>query len=375
MSSSNNDKLLDQVMEWVTSRLAVNDVPRVSDVVTYAHTEMGFKQLKKAAIARRLRLHPAYMMNSFQTKATVPRANNFRPILANHLGVLHADLGYFAAKRGVETPKDFRSGFLVAKDVLSRFIYAVVIVKNKSAESMIRAFVKLFEKHREFYGPEGHAISSIGFDRETSVMSNKVQDFLRNNGIRFFAFHMSSSKAKGAERAIGQIRTVKDRLERAAGKPLKWWKILQTCVDILNSQEIRLKSAGGLGYAPRDVNLSNLDDFLQRVYKADKAAFFNQFDLAPDLVKFKYPIGTFVRPKLLVTSSAVIGVKRSEVTLDDTVYAVLKHIPYNTHGHFVGKAYECLNVSSSTGVAVVNRQKYKETEIFDERDIVETLDV
>jgi hypothetical protein len=63
MSSSNNDKLLDQVMEWVTSRLAVNDVPRVSDVVTYAHTEMGFKQLKKAAIARRLRLHPAYMMN------------------------------------------------------------------------------------------------------------------------------------------------------------------------------------------------------------------------------------------------------------------------------------------------------------------------
>jgi hypothetical protein len=28
-----------------------------------------------------------------------------------------------------------------------------------------------------------------------------------------------------------------------------------------------------------------------------------------------------------------------------------------------------------TGVAVVNRQKYKETEIFDERDIVETLDV
>jgi hypothetical protein len=81
---------------------------------------------------------------------------------------------------------------------------------------------------------------------------------------------------------------------------------------------------------------------------------------------------------LLVTSSAVIGVKRSEVTLDDTVYAVLKHVPYNTHGHFVGKAYECLNVSSSssslTGV-VVNRQKYKETEIFDERDIVETLDV
>jgi hypothetical protein len=113
---------------------------------------------------------------------------------------------------------------------------------------------------------------------------------------------------------------------------------------------------------------------LQRVYKADKAAFFNQFDLAPDLVKFKYPIGTFVQPKLLVTSLAVIGVKRFEVTLNDTVYAVLKHVPYNTHGHFVGKAYECLNVSSSS-LSTFNRQKYKETEIFEERDIVKTLDV
>jgi hypothetical protein len=36
-------KQLEAVMDWVTSRLDANDVPRVVDVVNYAQTEMGFK--------------------------------------------------------------------------------------------------------------------------------------------------------------------------------------------------------------------------------------------------------------------------------------------------------------------------------------------
>ena len=258
-------KQLDLLMDWVTSRLALSDVPRFSDVINHAHREMGFRNLKRAAIVRRLRLHPAYLMNSQQQKATVPRSNNFRPILANHLGVLHADIGYFP---------------------------------------------------------------------------------------------------KGAERAIGQIRTIKDRLEQAAGKKLAWWKVLQTCVDNINSHEIIVNGVG-LGYAPRDINQTNLEDYLERLYKADKATYFNQFELAPDLVKFKYPVGTFVRPKLIVTSSAVLGVKRSQVTLEDTVYGIVRQVPYNTRGHFVGKAYECENLQNPK----------RDTEIFDERDIVETIAV
>ena len=357
-------KQLDLLMDWVTSRLALSDVPRFSDVINHAHREMGFRNLKRAAIVRRLRLHPAYLMNSQQKKATVPRSNNFRPILANHLGVLHADIGYFPTVRGIETPPDFRSGFLVTRDVVTKRVDAVILRGSKSADALIRAFKTVLKRHEETYGPEGHKITSLGFDKETSVMSKKVQDFLQNNGIRFFAFSMSSSKAKGAERAIGQIRTIKDRLEQAAGKKLAWWKVLQTCVDNINSHEIIVNGVG-LGYAPRDINQTNLEDYLERLYKADKATYFNQFELAPDLVKFKYPVGTFVRPKLIVTSSAVLGVKRSQVTLEDTVYGIVRQVPYNTRGHFVGKAYECENLQNPK----------RDTEIFDERDIVETIAV
>jgi len=359
-ANMDKSKQLEAVMDWVTTRLAVSDVPRFSDVINHAQTEMGFSDLKGTAIARQLRLHPAYLMNSQQKKGS-KRWGNFRPIVVNQLGSLHADLGYFSPKRGIETPPDYRSGFLVAKDILSRYVYVIIITKNKSADSMIRAFTKLLKKHEEVYGPEGHKIQSIGFDRETSVMSNKVQAFLRDQGIKFHSFEMSSSKAKGAERAIGQIRTIKDRLERAAGKQLGWWRVLQTCADILNGQEIRVPSHRRLGYAPKDINQTNVKDFLERLYKADPAVYYNQFELAPELVNFKFPVGTFVRPKLLVTSSAVIGVKRSEVTLEDTVYAIVQQVPYTTHGHFVGKAYKCENLRNSS------------TQIFDEHDLAETV--
>ncbi len=71
------NKQLEAVMDWVTSRLDANDVPRVVDVVNYAQTEMGLKNLEKTVIARRLRLHPAYLMSSSQKWRVGPRSGNF----------------------------------------------------------------------------------------------------------------------------------------------------------------------------------------------------------------------------------------------------------------------------------------------------------
>jgi hypothetical protein len=136
---------------------------------------------------------------------------------------------------------------------------------------------------------------------------------------------------------------------------------LDFCVNILNSRRIEIDGRL-LDYSPKDVNQSNLDDFIQQVHKADPAAFFNQFELAPELVDFKYPVGTFVRPKLLVTSSAVLGQKRSEVTLETTTFVILAKVPYTTRGFFVGKAYKCQNLE--------HKQKIQ---IFDERDLAETV--
>ena len=86
--SAQRKKELDIVMEWVTERVSSKgQVPRVSDVIHYTYTTLGFRQLKPAAIARRLRLHPAYLMTSSQTRGR-HRSQRYRPIVANTLGML-----------------------------------------------------------------------------------------------------------------------------------------------------------------------------------------------------------------------------------------------------------------------------------------------
>ena len=354
------NKQLDLVMDWVTSRLEANDVPRTSDVLHYAQTALGFRNLKQAAIARRLRLHPAYLMTSSQKWNGPPRSGNFRPIISNLLGNLHADLGFFPIVRDYETPMKRRAGYLITVDVSSKYVTATPLDFNRKAPAIIKAFKVILAKHAETF-PGGHTIQSVGFDKETSVMSKEVQAFLKQNNIAFHAFEMSSTKSKVAERAIGRLRTVMERLQSRFQRREPWWKWLDFCVDILNRQRISIRNQF-LDYSPQDVNQSNHKDFLRQLHKADPAALFNQFEIAPELVNFKYPVGTLVRPKLLVTSSAVLGTKRSEVTLEQTPFEIVQQVPYTTRGLFVGKAYKCRNL----------RDK-KKIQIFDQRDLAETV--
>jgi len=95
----------------------------------------------------------------------------------------------------------------------------------------------------------------------------------------------------------------------------RWWHLLQSAVDSLNAREIRIKGKG-IGFAPRDVNHSNVDEVLGRLQKRDPSYFYTQFQIAPQLANFKFQLHDVVRPKLIVTSSEVIGVKRSERSLE-----------------------------------------------------------
>ena len=150
-----------------------------------------------------------YQMNMPQQRMA-GHARMYRPVVVNELGHWHADIGYFSINKDYEMPVNYRAGYLVAKDVLSRMIYATPLIKNRKADSIITVFKKLFAMHSEMH-PDV-PVRSISFDRETSVMSKKVQSFLNDEGIAFRAFQMSSSKAKFAEGAIRQIRQVVKRL-------------------------------------------------------------------------------------------------------------------------------------------------------------------
>jgi hypothetical protein len=344
-------------MEWVSDQhTAKHSVPRLSDVIKYAYTALGYRELTSSAIARRLRLHQAYHMNSAQ-KRIYHRGKRYRPIIVNTLGTLHGDIGFFSVTREYETPLRYRGGYLILKDVLSRYLYVVVLNKNRNADSIIKAFEKVLQMHNEQFGSDGHKIKSIAFDRETSVMSKKVQEFLRENNIHFHPFKYSVSKSKMAENAIRLIRTDMKRLLLSTDK--RWWNMMDDVVKNLNNKEIVINKKH-IGWAPADVNNKNLHRFLRDLEKADPAHYFSQFEIAAHQIRFKYPVGSIVRPKLLVTSSAVIGEKRSEVNLEKDPFIILEQIAYVNAQLEASPAYRCMNHYT------------RDIEIFDESDLAES---
>ena len=142
------EQQLTQVINWVKDQLEKNDVPRLSDVIDYAHRVLGYISLKKGLIAKKLRLVPNYLMNSTQARQRL-RTDRNRPIVVNNLGNLHCDIGFYSINKEYEMPVTYRSGFLVCKDILSRFIFVSILRKNRKADSMIRAFLDIFEQYKK----------------------------------------------------------------------------------------------------------------------------------------------------------------------------------------------------------------------------------
>lgn len=347
-----------KLSDWLTNQLGYNNVPRLVDAKTFVRQE-GLSSLTNKQVSQIMRLHPQYKMNMRQQRKP-GHARTYRPVVVSELGHWHADIGFFAINQRYETPKRYRAGYLVAKDVLSRQVYATPLFNNRTANSIISAFNKIFEHHAELH--PNTPIRSIAFDREKSVMSNRVQSFLADKGITFHAFKMSSSKAKFAEGAIRQIRETMKRLMERGNLKDRWWTLLPTVVDILNNQDIVVDKKR-LGYTPYQVTESTVDQFKRKLHKAVPAYYFAQFDIAPGLVNFAFQKGDLVRAKLIATSSDVLGSKRSEINLTDQVFVIVNTVPYVTRKMTVGKAYKCHNIQTG------------EIEIFQEDEIALTSTV
>ena len=350
---------LEELMNWIDEQVDNGNVPRFSDVVNYAHSELDWTHLKPGRIAARLRLHPNYLLNSPQQRGR-HRAGRHRPISINSLGHLHCDIGYFPITRLYETPLTYRSGFLVGRDVLSRYVYAVILRKSKSSKALMAAFRSMLQMHRRVFGEAGHRIKSVSFDQERSVLSRDVQDFLKDNSISFHAFKFSASKAKVAENTIKQIRTTMARLI-ATKSDKRWWIHLEQAVETLNDRPLVI---GGqrFNFKPKDIDNKNLNQFLRQLHNKVPYYYWAQYDVSPDLVNFKYEIGALVRPKLIVTSSAVIGVKRSEENLEEDIFVVSKQVAYITASYHINKAYLCQRLANT-----------ENTEVFDEDDLARTI--
>lgn len=338
---------------WLTERVRYNDVPRLTDVVDYVKRE--HLKLTQRQVRQVMDKHAVYKMNRRQQRMS-GRARMYRPILVSDLGHWHADIGYFSINSKYETPISYRAGFLIAKDVLSRYVMATPLIKSKTTESLIKAFEKLFAMHNL---RSDIPVKSISFDKERAVMSHKFQKFLKEKGMNFHAFEMTSSKAKIAEGAIRLVREKMAVLMRRNHKNDRWWNLLPVVVDILNNQTINIDGKS-CGMSPAQINADTVEKFKKKLYKIAPSYFYAQFDIAPNLVNFKYKIGEFVRAKLIATSSETIGVKRSELSVTDTVFVIEKLVPYVTRNMNVGRAYKCRNLNTD------------QVEVFQEDEIVQT---
>jgi hypothetical protein len=266
-------------------------------------------------------------------------------------------------RKDFSTPESFQHGVLFCKDVLSRMLF-YVILKNKTAKEMKRAFEIIDTQFKQHY--KGQNIQSIAFDQERSIVGKEFQDFVKEKKWKFVAFKNSSSKAKFAENAIGLVRTDLKRLEIGNAKGEKrWWHLLPTVVESLNKKPIRInqkfiKNVQGQYYRPIDVVKSNLNHFVSQLQKAAPAYFFTQFEIDPRWVKFNFQKGQFVRVKLIVSSSELLGTKRSELTLKDEIFVIERFKPYVSHKFTIEKAYVCKSIYDN------------EEDTFEEQDIALT---
>ena len=357
------------LLAWVKERVRVGDPPRVSDMLEHAKRE-GMGKISRKKLNEALQVDPIYLFNLHQQKDRLG-SRGYRPVICTNLGYLHCDIGFFPKSRHYSTPVTFQGGFFVGVDVTSRYKYVFPLRKNRKADSIVSAIETLLAAHEA--AGHLHPVRGISFDRERSVVGKVVQAFLREKKIKFTAFRHSRSKAKFAEGAIRLVRTVVARLERAENvarnttavrtrggpPPRRWWQLLGRTCAILNRQEIVV---GGrrTGFAPDDVSQDTLADFLSSLYKAAPAYSAGQFAIDPRHATFKFSEGDYVRAKLIATSSAVIGEKRSETNLTNSVFRIVKARAFVSRRLGLGNEYLCSDTRSG------------EEEKFQESDLVLT---
>lgn len=358
------EKQLKVILNWVNDLLRNHQVPKFAQVIDHAYRELGYKNLKPSEIKKALKLLPPYEMTSVQQRKK-QRGKRHRPMIVNTLGCLHADIGFYAVTREYETPVTYRAGFLVAKDTLSRYTYVSILRGSRTAESVEKGFQDILQQFRK--QNNGEHVKSVSFDQERSIMGGKMQAFFKKKNISFHAFQNTASKSKMAEGAIRLIRNAiaRNKANVLYNKEIRWWHLIHSAVDNLNSEPIAINGKYLLYidqsvqpyYTPKSVNSTNLNDFISKLQKAAPAYFFAQFGIDSRFVQFEFQVGDFVRPKLIITSSEVIGTKRSEVTLKNEIFIIQKQLPYVSRQLTIEKAYVCK--STKTG----------DLDVFDQDDL------
>lgn len=331
---------VEQLQHWLRGQLMQKNVPRLHDVWKYAQANVRPK-LSRKQVATVVRLNKHYLQVMPQQR--IPkRSRKYRPIITNALGYMHGDVGFFSVQSHYPTPPKYRAGFLVLVDVLSRLVYLEVLHFNRKAPAIIAALKKILDRHNKTHD---YPIRGLSFDLERSVISNKMQKFLHQHHIKFTSFKLSQSKAKFAENAIRLVRQKMDVLEKHNEYKQRWWNLLDDVEKMLNNRPIMINNAL-LPFTPAQVTGKNVHELIAAIQQRSPAHYFSQFNIDPRLVQFKYRIGDYVKAKTIVTSSSVLGLKRSVHQLTVETFIIVQRKPYFNRDSNIGVAYLCKDINS-----------------------------
>jgi hypothetical protein len=141
--------------------------------------------------------------------------------------------------------------FLLAVDVFSRYAWTRPL-KTKRGDEMVDAFQSIFA--------EGHQPSRIRSDKGTEFTNAKLQEYLRDKGVKFFVTQ-SDVKASLAELCI---KSLKFKLSRymTHNNTFTWLPALEKVTASYNASIHR-----SLGMAPKDVTAANAPKLWKRQHQ------------------------------------------------------------------------------------------------------------
>lgn len=162
---------------------------------------------------------------------------------------------------------------LAVIDNFSRFAWCVAI-KNKTVDTVVKAFEKLFKKTER---RPLHVVADQGKE-----FSKRFKLFLQKHSINFYTANDPATKASICERFIRSIKSIIYRYFTHKNTQ-KYVNVLDKLVDIYNKRGHR-----SIGCAPIDVNDGNVLSIWKYMNKKQNKNIFNE-------KKPKFVVGTLVR--------------------------------------------------------------------------------
>ena len=143
------------------------------------------------------------------------------------------------------------SFLLVAIDPFSKFA-RVYPLKNKTADSVLKAFKSLFREKNTYY--------QCLFDRGQEFYNNKIQRFLKERGIKSVASKNEDVKMSIVERFNRTLKTIIFRY-MTKHNTYRYIDVLHKIVKTYNNTYHR-----SIGMSPKDVTYSNQEDVWDNMY-------------------------------------------------------------------------------------------------------------